>query len=143
MRREDSPRLMTPGTEAMIRLCEDAGEADRLCREVRVLTGGSGPLLDTCNQGRAPKQLQNLHSANHRGTDTHTLTSLGLWLSRSVWLGSKWTGLTTRRPPLSPAPPLAEHTSNRCPAAPPAPFSGRRQAFALKVLTGSERLQSR
>jgi len=53
MRREDSPRLMTPGTEAMMRLCEDAGEADRLCREVRVLTGGSGQLLDTCNQGKA------------------------------------------------------------------------------------------
>lgn len=46
MRREDSPRLMTLGTEAMMRLWEDAGEAERLCREVRVLTGGSGPPLD-------------------------------------------------------------------------------------------------
>lgn len=47
MRSEDSPRLMTLGSEAMMRLCEDAGEADRLCSEVRVLTGGSGPPLDT------------------------------------------------------------------------------------------------
>lgn len=53
MRSEDSPRLMTLGTEAMMRLCEEAGEAHRLCRDVRVLTGGRGPLLDTCNQERA------------------------------------------------------------------------------------------
>lgn len=50
MRSEDSPRLMTLGSEAMMRLCEEAGEADRLCREVRVLTGGSGPPLDAWNQ---------------------------------------------------------------------------------------------
>ena len=53
MRSEDSPRLMTPGSEAMMRLCEEAGEADRLCREVRVLTGGSGPPLDTWEQTTA------------------------------------------------------------------------------------------
>lgn len=47
MRSEDSPRLMTLGSEAMMRLCEEAGEADRLCSDVRVLTGGSGPPLDT------------------------------------------------------------------------------------------------
>lgn len=47
MRSEDSPRLITPGSEAMMRLCVEAGEADRLCRDVRVLTGGSGPPLDT------------------------------------------------------------------------------------------------
>lgn len=52
MRSEDSPRLMTPGSEAMMRLCEDAGEADRLCRDVRVLTGGRGPPLDTWEQGQ-------------------------------------------------------------------------------------------
>lgn len=50
MRSEDSPRLMTLGSEAMMRLCEEAGEADRLCSDVRVLTGGSGPPLDTWNQ---------------------------------------------------------------------------------------------
>lgn len=50
MRSEDSPRLMTLGSEAMMRLCEEAGEADRLCREVRVLTGGSRPPLDAWNQ---------------------------------------------------------------------------------------------
>lgn len=47
MRREESPRLMTLGSEAMMRLCEDDEEADKLCSEVRVLTGGSGPPLDT------------------------------------------------------------------------------------------------
>lgn len=46
MRSEDSPRLMTLGSEAMMRLCEEAVEAERLCSEVRVLTGGSGPPLD-------------------------------------------------------------------------------------------------
>lgn len=30
MRSEDSPRLITPGSEAMMRLCVEAGEADRL-----------------------------------------------------------------------------------------------------------------
>lgn len=50
MRREDSPRLMTLGSEAMMRPWGGAGEADRLCSEVRVLTGGSGPPLDTWNQ---------------------------------------------------------------------------------------------
>lgn len=50
MRSEDSPRLMMLGSEAMMRPCEDAGEADRLCSEVRVLTGGSGPPLDTWDQ---------------------------------------------------------------------------------------------
>lgn len=33
MRSEDSPRLMTLGSEAMMRLCEEAGEADRLCSQ--------------------------------------------------------------------------------------------------------------
>lgn len=47
MRSEDSPRLMTLGRDAMMRLGEDDGEADRLWSEVRVLTGGSGPPLDT------------------------------------------------------------------------------------------------
>lgn len=47
MRSEDSPRLMTLGKDAMMRLGEDAGEADRLCSDVRVLTGGSGPPPDT------------------------------------------------------------------------------------------------
>lgn len=47
MRSEDSPRLMTPGSDAMMRLCVEAGEADRLCSDVRVLTGGSGPPPDT------------------------------------------------------------------------------------------------
>lgn len=47
MRSEDSPRLMTLGREAMMRPWEEAGDADRLCSEVRVLTGGSGPPLDT------------------------------------------------------------------------------------------------
>ncbi len=46
MSSEDSPRLMTLGSDAMMRLCEEAGEADRLCSDVRVLTGGSGPPLD-------------------------------------------------------------------------------------------------
>lgn len=50
MRSEDSPKLMTLGSEAMMRPCEEAGEADRLCREVRVLTGGSGPPLDTYSE---------------------------------------------------------------------------------------------
>lgn len=50
MRSEDSPRLITPGREAMMRLCVEAGEADRLCRDVRVLTGGSGPPLETCGR---------------------------------------------------------------------------------------------
>lgn len=47
MRSEGSPRLITLGSDAMMRLGEDAGEADRLCSDVRVLTGGSGPPLDT------------------------------------------------------------------------------------------------
>lgn len=47
MRSEDSPRLMTLGRDAMMRLGEDAGVAGRPCRDVRVLTGGSGPPLDT------------------------------------------------------------------------------------------------
>lgn len=47
MRSEDSPRLMTLGSDVMMRPCEEEEEEDRLCREVRVLTGGSGPLLDT------------------------------------------------------------------------------------------------
>ena len=47
MRREDSPRLMTLGREAIIRPWDGAGEADRLCSDVSVLTGGRGPLLDT------------------------------------------------------------------------------------------------
>lgn len=47
MRSEDSPRLMTPGSDAMMRLCVEAGEADRLCSDVRVLTGGNGPPPDT------------------------------------------------------------------------------------------------
>lgn len=47
MRSEDSPRLITLGSDAMMRPCEVAGEVDRLCKEVRVLTGGSGPPLDT------------------------------------------------------------------------------------------------
>lgn len=49
IRSEDSPKLMTLGTEAMMRLCEEAGDAERLCRDVSVLTGGSGPLPDTCS----------------------------------------------------------------------------------------------
>lgn len=47
MRSEDSPRLMTLGRDAMMRLGEDAGEVDMLCSDVRVLTGGSGPPPDT------------------------------------------------------------------------------------------------
>ena len=47
MRREDSPRLMTLGREAMIRPWDGAGAADRLCSDVSVLTGGRGPPLET------------------------------------------------------------------------------------------------
>lgn len=43
----DSPRLMMLGSDAMMRPCDGAGEADRLCSEVRVLTGGSVPPLDS------------------------------------------------------------------------------------------------
>ena len=52
MRSEDSPRLMTLGRDAMMRLGEDAGEVDRLCSDVKVLTGGSGPPLDTWDQSK-------------------------------------------------------------------------------------------
>ena len=43
---------------------------------------------------------------------TRPLTCLGFWVSRSVWLGSSWIGLTTRRPTLSPPPPLTELTAS-------------------------------
>ncbi|TNN70666.1 hypothetical protein EYF80_019103 [Liparis tanakae] len=44
---------MTLGSEVMMRPCDEAGEADRLCSEVRVLTGGSEPPLDTWDQRTA------------------------------------------------------------------------------------------
>lgn len=116
MRSEDSPRLMTPGSEAMMRLWEDAGEADRLCRDVRVLTGGSGPPLDTWEQGQRGHEPGGAAALPvHLDRDGLSLwggglTCLGCCVSRSVWLGSRCIGLTTRRPALSPPPPLAKLT---------------------------------
>lgn len=119
---------MTPGSEAMMRLWEDAGEADRLCRDVSVLTGGSGPPLDTWEQEQQGYAGSPQHEAGGAavlpvGLDRDGrllplspwgggLTCLGFCVSRSVWLGSRWMGLTTRRPALSPPPPLAELTAS-------------------------------
>ena len=47
MSREDSPRLMTLGREAMMSPDGWPDEAERLCREVRVLTGGREPPPET------------------------------------------------------------------------------------------------
>lgn len=55
---------MRLGTEAMMRLCEEAGVAERLCRDVRVLTGGSGPLPDTCSQGESRVTMVGLLSVD-------------------------------------------------------------------------------
>lgn len=46
---DESPRLMTLGSEAMMRLWWEVEELDTPCREVSVLTGGREPPTDTYN----------------------------------------------------------------------------------------------
>lgn len=66
---EDSPRLITLGRDAMMSPCEDALEQDRLCREVRVLTGGSGPPLDSYKTTKDNTCLsRGTHREMHLGT---------------------------------------------------------------------------
>lgn len=55
---------------------------------------------------RSSRALIESTLSRSEGTMTPALT--GLWVSRSVWLGSSWTGLTAWRPTLSPPLPLAE-----------------------------------
>lgn len=49
---DESPRLMTLGSEAMIRLWWGVEELDTPCREVSVLTGGRAPPPETYNTQR-------------------------------------------------------------------------------------------